>query len=219
MSTARTNGMQIIGNPPPKLARALAVIDSTLHNSFDLRGDMDIGKSKDSCVLCALTVRDFLRALDMPARVTPVTLVMWANEHGEQLHSLGVGTPHDRQVIPGRWNGHLVTTVNRWLIDCVLYQSQRPQWEGLSGMMALQLLPRVNRPTLPIYPNHPVIAGMAARDNDPGRETYEFAMAWLDRPENQSWREGPDARDAARRAGVVQHLLDEFRAAPLRAAS
>lgn len=211
MSTTRTNGhnMQIIGFPPRKLSRALSVIDSTLHNSFDLRGNMEIGKSKDSCVLCALTVRDFLRAINLPAHVTPVALVMWANEHGAQLHSLGVGAPHDRQVIPGRWAGHLVTTVQGWLIDCVLYQSHRPQWEQLPGMMALKVLKRDQRFTLPIYPDHPVIAGMSARD--PERATYEFAMTWLDRPENRSWREGPDARDSERRGVIVAHLLDEYR--------
>lgn len=207
MAHEHTN-LKVIGNPPPKLARALSVIDSTLHNSFDMRGTMDIGKSKDSCVLCALTVRDFLREIGLPANVAPVALVMWANEHGEQLHSLGVGAPHDREVLPGRWCGHLVTVVNNWLIDTVLYQSQRPQWDGLPGMMALKLLPRAQRHTLPIYPDHPIIAGMHA--SEPDRPTYEFAITWLDNPKNRSWSEGPDARNIDLRAPVVQHLATEF---------
>src|SRR5262252_7800728 len=128
----RLGDMMVVGNPPAKLWKALAVIADALHPSFELEPRIAPGISKSSCVICALTVRDFLRAIgfDM-ARVAPVCAVMWASENGKQLHSLGIGHPDDDSAFADRWSGHLVVVIGAFLIDATLYGAQRPQWPDL----------------------------------------------------------------------------------------
>ena len=45
--------MQVIGSPPAKLAKALAVIADTLHPAFAHDPRITPGISKESCVLCS----------------------------------------------------------------------------------------------------------------------------------------------------------------------
>ena len=53
------NDMLVVGRPPAKLTKALATIASVLHPAYD-EVLPKAGKSKESCCLCSLTVRDFL---------------------------------------------------------------------------------------------------------------------------------------------------------------
>lgn len=208
--TKLTN-MAVIGLPPPRLWKALGVLDRSLHYGFDLLAGIPINKSKESCVLCALTVRDFLRGIGIKSvRVAPVSLIMWAREHGEDLHSVGVGAPNDNRKIAGRWAGHLVTIVNdEWLIDCVMYAALRPQWDFMPGMMALPVIPpRERERPLPMFPEHEMLAGTQVQDDT--RPTYEFSACWLDNPSNESWKRGPDANNEKLRRPVIKHLLTEY---------
>lgn len=202
--------MQVVGEPTPRLTHALAVVDRLMHTSFDLRAMLELGKSKDSCVLCALTVRDFLRGIGVPAAVAPVATVMWAKLDGRELHSIGIGVPNDKRKTPGRWSGHLVTIADNYLIDCVLYASIRPQWPFLRGMAALPLIEKSQRTKpLSLYPDYTALAGVSVTDTDePG---YEFSICYLDNPTNKSWADGPDAINTHYREPVVEHLVAEFR--------
>jgi len=202
--------MHIIGEPPARLGKALAVIGDALHPSFDLRSRIVPGKSKESCVLCALTVRDFLREIGFAdARVAPVICVIWALQDGKQLHSLGMGAPDNPKARgPHHWRGHLVTVAADWLIDCTLYPSARPAWPDLPGMIAVPLFaPAARTRPLPMY-DLDAIASIGGQD--PENPGYEFAIAWLDNPKNRGWRRGPDARDSVRRAPVIRHMLARF---------
>jgi hypothetical protein len=197
--------MTVVGEPPAKLLKALAVIADRLHPGFDLYSDCAPGKSKESCVLCSLTVRDFLHLVGFEdARVRPVAVVLWADENGVRLHSAGIGTPEDKREVPAdRWIGHLVVTCRGFIIDTTLYQVQRPAWPELTGMIAL--------PIAPLEPQRiydlPLLAGIAADDEKRG---YQFSIGWLDNPTNRVWLRGPDGRDRNRRVPVVQRLVDRF---------
>jgi hypothetical protein len=198
--------------PPPKLAKAMAVI-TTIHDEYAKQPwvkHKDI--SKESCVLCSLTIRDFLQRIGFKdARVRSVTLIIKAKRGDEELHSLGIGTPHDRRVMPGKWAGHLVTTVDGFLIDATLAPSKRPQWPDLSEIAVLEMFeePTGHRPPLPPGQMWPV-AG-AHLDADDGSL---IEMVYLDRPENQSWKTGNGGGgsdvDKSRRRAVTDALVRRF---------
>lgn len=199
--------MMVVGNPPAKLWKALAVVADGLHPGFDLRSTIIPGKSKNSCVLCALTVRDFLLRIGFTdAAVRPVAVVMWASECGKQLHSLGIGSPEDPRddAGPGHWIGHMVTTVAGFLIDTTLYCALRPQWPQLTGMV---VLPIHAEPDERKIFGLDLIVGVTMDEPERG---YQFNIGWLDNPYNRAWRGGPDARDRNRREPVVAWLIKRF---------
>jgi hypothetical protein len=183
----------------PKLTRALAVIATELHPAFDRQDWLMPGKSRESCVMCSLAVRDFLLAIGFDdAEVRSVTCFMRAEQAGRELHSLGIGAPDraygSREVPPDqpdRWSGHLVCTVpsERALIDTTLYPSKRPAWaDALPGMLVVTYdKPRGRK----LYGHRP-IAGAEVRDSD--RPDYRFEIVWLDRRDNNGWKAGGDCQ-------------------------
>jgi len=193
---------------PTKLLKAFAVI-TTIHDEYAVQPWIaHPDKSKESCVLCALTVRDFLQRIGFAsARVQSVTAIVKAFRNGEELHSLGVGTPMDREVLPGKWAGHLVTTVDGFLIDTTLTPWKRPQWPDLPEMVVMELHePRGLRPPLPDGKLWPLAA---ARFDD---DDKEIELVYLDRSTNQSWKDknqGGDS-DKKRRRAVVDALVKRF---------
>jgi len=193
--------------PPPKLMKALAVI-TTIHDEYaKLPWLRHPDVSKESCVMCALTVRDFLQRIGFKdARVRSVTMIIKAKRGEEELHSLGIGTPMDRKVAPGKWAGHLVTTVDDFLIDTTLAPSKRPQWPDLTDIVAMQMFeePKGHRPPLPDHALWPIAA--AHLDAEDGSL---IEMVYLDRPDNQSWKTGGDAKKDRRRP-VVDALVKRF---------
>ena len=196
--------MTVIGTPPAKLAKALAVIADTLHPAFEAQPRIIPGISKESCVLCSLTVRDFLRAIGFDrAVVAPVVTLMWATERGEQLHSLGIGVPDDPREPGNRWIGHMVVVVAGRLIDTTLYHTLRPQWPDLTGMISVPLAPTQHKP---FAYGLKLIAGTDI--SEPGRD-YNFCMAWLDNPTNRTYRSGGDY-ERERRLPVVHKLIEKF---------
>lgn len=194
--------MTVVGAPPPKLLKACAVVADQLHPTFAQQRRMaHPDKSKDSCVLCSLAVRDFLLHVGFPdARVRPVAVVMAAYEGMTQLHSLGIGMPGTAPSGADRWAGHMVVEVAGWLIDLTLYPAVRPQWRNsISGMLALPF-GREGRVL-----GLDVLAIVATVDGD-----YRFEIAYLDNPGNMRWRVGPDAVDVLRRKRAVRAMRAKF---------
>lgn len=196
---------------PAKLLKALAVIASDLHPTFDReRWGIVPDWSKHSCILCSLTVRDFFWKIGFKdAALAPVYFAVHAYRGKELVHSLGVGD-HAAMGIKNpppntatNWSGHAAVRVDGWLVDTTLYQCQRPQWEGLPGMMAAPLQPKDWMP--PLY-GHTAISGGAAQA--PNGDMIE--MVWLDQPHNKHWRDDPADAEKSRRANVVKQLVAKF---------
>jgi len=132
--------MLVQGKPPAKMIKALSVIASTMHQKFDEQG---FG-SRTACILCSLAVRDFFRRIGYTdAQMTPVYLMMEARDsEGQVIHSLGVGDHANAgQAKPDGdgWDGHVCVRVPKlsYLVDTTLYQTIRPPWAALPGMIAL----------------------------------------------------------------------------------
>lgn len=199
--------MTVLGDVPAKMLKALAVIADTLHPAF-ARQPWIAGneKSKESCVLCALTVRDFLVGIGFAdAVVRPVITIMMAWRDGKQLHSLGIGVPGTPRE-DGRWVGHLVVDVPsaKTLIDVTLYRTVRDQWPDLPGMLALDTSGfgcwcKINGRKV-------IVAATMTDEDDPA---YSFEIVYLDNPSNKSWRKGPDS-ESWRRAVVTAALVERF---------
>jgi hypothetical protein len=200
--------MVVLGSMPAKLLKALAVIADTLHPAFALQPWIaDADKSKESCVLCSLTVHEFLIGLGFAdALVRPVVTIMRATRNGQEVHSLGIGVPgvpHD----DGRWNGHAVVCIPSAsaLFDTTLYGANRPQWPDLPGMLAMNTTGYTRRDKVW---GLDVVVGAEIRDRtDPD---YLYQLVYLDNPKNNAWRSGPDARDRWKRAAVVAALRERF---------
>lgn len=206
--------LTVVGTPPAELAHALAVIAVALHSAFDKI--IQPGKSKESCVLVSLAIRDFLWAVGFKdARVTTVYLAIKAlDRDGNEIHSLGVGDhdrvpthdPHPPRDTQSRWNGHMVVTVPSagYLIDATMFHMKRSAWQdGLPGMMAVPLGPTGGDRLF----GHDVLVNIRAEQGDGSR----LFLLWLDQP-NPRWRGAPDT-DKDRRRSVVRALLKRYREA------
>lgn len=203
-SNFRLGDMSVLEMPPVDLARALAVIAEYLHAEYDAapwiaRQD----KSKESCILASLAVRDFLfRAGFRDAELRACVFAIIAEKNGERLHSLGIGNPQGPDPkIKHRWDGHAVVTAGGWLIDTTLYQAVRPQWPTLPGMMAMPLA----KPGLTFW-DLPVLAGLEGSDGD-----ADIAMGWLDQPTNKSWKSAPDKLRKRHWREVADRLLEHWK--------
>ena len=64
--------MQVIGSPPAKLGKALAVIADTLHPAFAHDPRITPGISKESCVLCSQSMTAIVAAPDKGQSVPSV---------------------------------------------------------------------------------------------------------------------------------------------------
>lgn len=192
--------MMVSGAPPAKLIKAAAVIAEALHPNFE-RLSL---RSRDSCVLSSLAVRDFLFKIGFrSAEVVPVVFVIRADQDGKELHSLGIGDPYDKGVdAAGRWSGHMVARLpdEGFLIDTTLFQAARPQWPALPGMVLLPLAPS-GQPVFGLSR----ISGFEMTADD-GRAVVGM---WLEQPRNKRWRGAPDT-GKRRREPVVGALVERF---------
>lgn len=208
MSKFVTAGDMMIERAPPlTLYKALAFLGARLHPVMEASGKFKPGISKESCVLCSLIVRDFLKRIGYPdAVVAPCFVFMIAKRGEETLHSLGIGKPDDTD-LPTRWSGHMVVTIpsTGYLIDLTLYQANRPQWSPLPGMLAMRLL----KEDAEVW-TFKVMAEMTAFDAED--KEYRFDMLWLSTPANDRWRFGPDFERRLVREGIVKELVRQFRA-------
>lgn len=207
------NDLVILEPGSAKFTKALAAVASVLHPAYD-EVLPKAGKSKESCVLCSLTVRDFLWKVGFKdARVTTCYLALVAvDADGKEVHSAGCGDHGAGRVpllpgvtmprqSPGYWNGHMVVEVpsENTILDTTLFPMKRPQWPLLPGMFAV-----------PIF-DGPGGFGMQqisaiAADQQNGNELRAY---WLREP-NEGWRNGGDAKDKALRAPVVRALRRTF---------
>jgi hypothetical protein len=218
---ARVGDLWASHRPDQRMADALAVIATFLHPLFDTgwtnaKHYMPPGKSKDSCILCSITVRDFLYRVGFrDASVRSVEYHM--AEHGEPgsgvngpeqravSRTLDIGADDNTEVRPDRWNGHLVVIVEGWLIDTTLYQATpRPEWPNFPPMWATKL-----RDDLPLAGGKRVLAE--------GFHMYEdkhvLHWMWLDRPDkDHGFRTAPDFVQKWRRERVVDALVKAFKA-------
>ncbi len=210
MRAIQLGDMTVLGDMPAKLLKALAVIADTLHPAFALQPWIaNDDKSKESCVLCSLTARDFLRKIGFAdARVRPVVTVMRATRQGQELHSLGIGVPGTPHGWPLEWNGHAVIHIPSAsaLVDTTLYRAKRPQWPDLPGMLAINTTDYARRDTK-VW-GLDVVVGAEIRDTDDPDYLYE--LVYLDNPTNTGWRRGPDARDKWKRRDVLAALRARF---------
>ena len=198
--------LRIVGEPPLKFIKALAAVAAALHPAFD--EIVRPGQSKESCVLCSLTVRDFLWKVGFKdARVVTVyTVIRAVGDDGVEIHSLGVGD-HNGTVptlggrtlkdTPERWSGHMVVEVPSagYIVDTTMYQMMRPQWPVLTGMLATP----IERDGTHSF-GLDNLADVGATQPDGSM----VAVRWLLQP-NERWRAAPDA-ERARRAPVVKAL-------------
>jgi len=204
--------MMLIGKPPAKLVKALAVISDSLHQEFAKEKWIKPNEhSKRSCILCSLAVRDFLQRIGfLEAEIAPVLFAIQATDvEGKLLHSLGVGT-HDldeaRKNVSSAngWPGHMIVRLPKagWLIDTTLYQANRPQWSSLPGMMCVPL--KTMRGHGRYYGLKP-ISGMSISVEDKGRIDF----MWLDQPKNTFFKGGPDMKREHRKL-VVELMVSRF---------
>jgi hypothetical protein len=195
--------MEVAGLPPMKLVKALAVIATELHPTFARQlWIAHPDKSKESCVLSSLTVRDFLVSIGFRAQVRTVACVMRGLRDGKELHSLGIGIPGALDAGPLHWNGHMVATVGRFLIDTTLYPSVRPQWPDSPGMLTMPFTKPRNHL---IYGLRPIAGAVMAL---PSGVTLE--IIYLDNAADMSWMNGPDGYELWRRRVAVETMRARF---------
>lgn len=199
--------MKIAAQPSAKMLKALGVIADSMHTCFGLMpwiAHMD--KSKESCILSSLAVRDFLFKIGFTdAEVAPCVVFVRRDKGDEVVHTLGIGHPEDRTDDPGRWRGHMVVKVPSQdiLIDTTLYQAKRPQhWPDFPGMIASELVHSEGQMFGLDVMSYHVIGNDALGDD-------MTAIIWLDDPKNKRWKAGPDAIKH-RRDDVVALLVKRF---------
>ncbi len=117
--------MLVLGSPQPKLIKSLAVIADVLGPEYGKEPSIEVrSKPPYPSVLASLIVSEFLRSIGfVAARVRPVCTVIRAEQHGEELHSLAIGHPEDEGAGRAKWGGHMVTVVDRFVIDVTLHSS------------------------------------------------------------------------------------------------
>jgi len=199
------NDMTVMGAPSPKLRNALEIIANHLHQDFAKASWISHkDKSKESCILCSLTVREFLARIGfVDAQVRPVCLYLSAHKDGRLVKELLVGDPADKRDLHSRWAGHMVVVIPSagYLIDTTLYQAMRPQWKSATGMVATPLI-AINRTMSSLT----AISGGSWTES----EGYKVTALWLDNPTNKSWRRRPDARMRNWRIPVVNKMISEM---------
>lgn len=202
-SVARLGDLLTTTHVSPKMLKALAVIATTLHQTYETFPFSFIGKSKESCVLMSLTVRDFLHEIGFEdAKVLPVFLYFRKMRGKEVVHTLGVGAPEDKDS-EGRWAGHMVVVVpsETVLIDPTVYSARRPHWDSVPGMVAT--------PTSE-YPLD--WGGLKAIGSLVDEAEADITVAiWFANPANTRWRKGPDVKRREWRRSVVNTMVERFR--------
>lgn len=201
-------GVLFASDPPPTLRAAMESL-GLLHSVYDRLPGATAGDSSRSCVFSATTARDTLRAHGfVSARCASVTVAMCAHRNGTRT-DFAIGRKHDRKLPSNKWNGHLVTLCDDYLIDLTLYGP--PQWLGPRGMIALRQRPKGYARLLDLD----VIAHLQVKAS----HGYSFEILWLDNPDNQSWLSMRDARMTPEKKRVIEtlslptgaHGRDDFR--------
>lgn len=191
-------GVLFASDPPPPLRDAMESL-GLLHSVYDRLPGTTAGDSSRSCVFSATTARDTLRAYGFAsARCASVTVAMCAHRNGTRT-DFAVGKKHDRKLASNKWNGHLVTLCDDYLIDLTLYAYGPPQWLGPRGMIVLRQRPKGYARLLDLD----VLAHLQVEAS----HGYLFEILWLNNPDNQSWLSMRDARMTPEKKRAVGSLL------------
>lgn len=197
MAAVRRQGDFVtIGEPSPQLNVALQFLGENLHPVLDQVKILPRGWSRSACILCSLTVRDFLRACGIAAEVRSVAAFIFIVEPGKPLARLMIGAD-DTVAKPGIWPGHMVVTAEGFLIDTTMHGIDHPRVR--CPRMAAVPLAKTNQP---VVNGHAVIADFSVKTRDLGLQ-----ITWLDRSEND-WRQQPDACAKKHRRKVLAKLLN-----------
>lgn len=204
--------LHVHGAPPPSLGAALFVIATEMHERFAEVASFKENISLKSCILCSLTVRDFMIRIGFKdAEVRPCCFVIRADtlDGKEQLHSLAIGQPDfkmgkDRS--KGGWWGHMVCVLPAagWLIDTTLFQAKRVYWKELPGMFAAPLDPGERPVSVQDIDHHSLAAFRAVSGAG-----HVLRLQWLDQPENRYWKNGPDTAPYRRRP-IVNQMVETY---------
>lgn len=217
----RVGELEIAEGTPAKLIKACVAL-SAMHELFDALVPVKYpGRSKDSCILSALTARDFLQRIGFAdAKVAPVYVMIRAWKEGREVHSVCVGdhdrvrphvilpespTDHARHGPTGKgWDGHLVVEVPSAaaFIDATAYQLQRPHWPSMPGIVCAP----IDSDGVEVFPGMPAL-GLLRGDEADGTEVF---AGWIRQPWNQRWKQAPDAVNKAMRKPVVAALHQHF---------
>ena len=190
------------------LPKAITVVSEHMHLLFAVEPWIaHADKSKECCILCSLTVRDFLHGIGFTdAAARPVSTYIDAQHNGKRLSRLIIGHPKDDHPVKTmRWQGHMVCVVpsHGMLIDTTLHQAQRPAWPELPGIVAVPLIDFSDKPRRwPfVWCGLQAISAVVLQ-----KEDYLARVIWFDRPMN-SWRHEADACNTSRRSNVVRQLV------------
>jgi hypothetical protein len=187
----------------PKLFNALEIVALHMHDLFNRDGRFIHDISKQSCVLCSLTVRDFLFLNGFrDVEVRPVFVAIRAIENNAELYSLGIGNLNLKAAPdPKRWHGHMVVYLpsDGIIIDTTLYQAKRSYWSKLPSMMVTQFDDSHEQWNLRS------IASVMAE-----QEQKSLIIQWFDQPMNKNWKDGPDT-SKRRREPIVKAMANLFK--------
>lgn len=182
--------VQIVGNPPQPIRKAVAVLARCLHSRI----------ARDSCVQSALATHAFLQKVGIIAELVPVSVATAVARDGDRPRLQKVGTEFDEPAPAGKWSGHLVVIADQYLIDPTA-------WQSTVGT-------EIRFPTMAVLPlqaegrtlfNLPLMASVKGRANDIG-----FHIAWVKTSANQGWRRFEAVQVSAREA-VVNRMTSVFR--------
>lgn len=163
------------------------------------------------CILASLSIREVLRRLGFKAEVRSVALELTASayESNVGLHTLGVGMGKliGEPYIGKNWDGHLIVTVENYLIDPTFYNCRRKVWDWIDNVA---VVPRCkDKQTLQVrHTRLPVLATI--EEKIPDIENYQFKAVWAANSSNTGWRGSPDFRIPMRRQGFAEEILAEF---------
>jgi hypothetical protein len=183
----------------PKLERALTLIINCRIGFKKLEGS--------TCIISALTVRDFLHSVGFEAECRPVVLSSSVVEAGGQVREVLcggralVGPEYGKQTGPVGWDGHLVVVLpeERLLVDPSFGQFRRPWCEWLPDVAVVRMVDG------PVVNGLPVIAGYR-------NERERYHAVWALNQANRKWIDAPAARKSIR-APIVKSLKREFKKA------
>lgn len=183
-----------------ELLNALEIIAHNMHDLYNADGRFIHDISKQSCVLCSLTVRDFLfNAGFRDVEVRPVFVAIRAIENNKEIYSLGIGNlDHKSKPDLKRWQGHMVVYLpsEKVIIDTTLYQAKRPYWSNLPPMMVT-----------PFDDSHDQWNLKSISSVMAEQEQKVLTIQWFDQPMNKHWKRGPDT-SKRRREPIVKAMMN-----------
>lgn len=169
------------------------------------------GKAMNVCILASLSVREFLRRINIEAEVKSVGLIVKATayEANIPLHTVGVGCNKlwNEPYKGKNWDGHLIVAVPGYIIDPTFGQIRRNAWEWIPDCA---VVPRGNKLPPITMDNGQSLPVVAHWQESVIKHNYRFAATWLAYTNNKGWRDSPDYKDPSRRKAQADEMLAEW---------